>query len=59
MTVGTVGTLGRPVPVRGDHVPDDDEDHDQYGDDGDGDHVPDDEDDDQYDEGDGDHVPGQ
>ena len=40
MTVGTVGTLGHPVPVRGDHVPDDDDD-DQYDGDG-GDHVPDD-----------------
>ena len=48
MTVGTVGTLGHPVPVRGDHVPDD-EDHDQYDDDGDGDHVPDVDDDDQCD----------
>lgn len=57
MTVGTVGTLGHPVPVRGDHVPDD-EDHDQY-DDGDGGHVPDVDDHDQHNDGDGDHVPGQ
>ena len=57
MTVGTVGTLGHPVPVRGDHVPGD-EDHDEH-DDGDGGHVPDVDDHDQHNDGDGDHVPGQ